>query len=229
MSSVATAGAPAAPPRKLSPVIPVAILVCLLAAAALAVRFGVLTAHPFGLFADTTPQAGQELGGDPAPDFTLTDQNGQTASLSGLRGKAVVVAFFYTNCQDTCPLTAAKFAQMERELSPADRGRLQLLAVTVDPKGDTAAARQQFVAQHGLAGQLSYLSGSMNTLQSVWHDYAIGVNYPPDPAAPGGYDVQHTEVSYLVDPQGHERVLIDDSEFTPDQLVHDVRMVLGET
>ena len=32
--------------------------------------------------------------GDPAPDFTLKASNGQTYSLSKLRGKAVVLAWF---------------------------------------------------------------------------------------------------------------------------------------
>lgn len=37
----------------------------------------------------------QELAaGDPAPDFTLPGSDGRTHSLSGLRGKVVVIAWF---------------------------------------------------------------------------------------------------------------------------------------
>jgi peroxiredoxin Q/BCP len=32
--------------------------------------------------------------GDPAPDFTLADQDGTEVSLSGLRGKTVVLYFY---------------------------------------------------------------------------------------------------------------------------------------
>lgn len=32
--------------------------------------------------------------GDPAPDFTLQDSNGETVSLNGLRGKKVILYFF---------------------------------------------------------------------------------------------------------------------------------------
>jgi peroxiredoxin Q/BCP len=32
--------------------------------------------------------------GDPAPDFTLSDQNGTMLTLSALRGKRVVLYFF---------------------------------------------------------------------------------------------------------------------------------------
>ena len=34
--------------------------------------------------------------GDPAPDFTLQDSNGQTVRLAGLRGKKVILYFFTT-------------------------------------------------------------------------------------------------------------------------------------
>jgi len=32
--------------------------------------------------------------GDPAPDFSLTDSDGQTVNLADLRGKTVVLYFF---------------------------------------------------------------------------------------------------------------------------------------
>ena len=38
--------------------------------------------------------AGELKVGDPAPDFTLQASDGQTYSLSKLRGKAVVLAWF---------------------------------------------------------------------------------------------------------------------------------------
>ena len=38
----------------------------------------------------------------PAPDFTLTDQNGNDVSLSDFEGKVVVLAFTYTACPDVC-------------------------------------------------------------------------------------------------------------------------------
>jgi peroxiredoxin Q/BCP len=41
------------------------------------------------------PALGQELkAGDPAPDFTLPGTDGKTYSLAGLKGKAVVLAWF---------------------------------------------------------------------------------------------------------------------------------------
>jgi cytochrome oxidase Cu insertion factor (SCO1/SenC/PrrC family) len=43
-----------------------------------------------------SPAAALQVG-DPAPDFSLVDTNGQTWTLSALRGKVVLVALFGYN------------------------------------------------------------------------------------------------------------------------------------
>ena len=52
--------------------------------------------------------------GDAVPDFTMTTEDGQAASLSDLRGKVVVLTFIYTRCPlpDFCPLMDRKFAAL---------------------------------------------------------------------------------------------------------------------
>ncbi len=49
---------------------------------------------------------GFSMSGDPAPDFTLTDQFGHSVTLSSLRGHEVVLAFIDSRCKTLCPLTA---------------------------------------------------------------------------------------------------------------------------
>src|SRR5262249_14671779 len=51
---------------------------------------------------------GYDLGGVPAPGFSLRDQNGAAVSLGALAGGPVVLTFLYTHCPDECPLTAEK-------------------------------------------------------------------------------------------------------------------------
>ena len=47
----------------------------------------------------------------PAPDFTLTDQHGRPVSLSGLRGKVVLLTFLDPVCVTDCPLIAQEFRE----------------------------------------------------------------------------------------------------------------------
>src|SRR5262249_60780041 len=44
----------------------------------------------------------------PAPDFTLTAQDGRAVSLGSLRGRVVAVTFIYTSCTGSCPLLTPK-------------------------------------------------------------------------------------------------------------------------
>jgi len=62
---------------------------------------------------------GTELDMRPAPDFTLTDAlTGQAQALSAFRGNVVALAFLYTHCPDTCPLTAEHFREAQKALGP---------------------------------------------------------------------------------------------------------------
>src|SRR5262244_1583684 len=57
----------------------------------------------------------------PAPEFTLTTQDGTRLTFQELRGRIVVVTFIYTGCADTCPLLTAKMAGLQARLG-ADFG-----------------------------------------------------------------------------------------------------------
>jgi hypothetical protein len=80
-----------------------------------------------------------------APNFALRDQDGQTVELSRLRGKAVLLTFLYTHCPDACPLTAVRLNRALAALGP-ERTRVRVLAVSVDPHGDTRQAVAGFIS-----------------------------------------------------------------------------------
>src|SRR5215469_6814334 len=52
----------------------------------------------------------------PAPGFQLTDQNGRTLALSGLRGKVIVLEFMDPHCIDICPLVSQEFVDAYHDL-----------------------------------------------------------------------------------------------------------------
>src|SRR5262249_10249164 len=75
----------------------------------------------------------------PAPDFTLTDQDGNSVQLSSLRGKVVFLDFIYTSCPGPCPLLSRKFSQFQKTLGERVGKEVVLLSITVDPQLDTPA------------------------------------------------------------------------------------------
>jgi protein SCO1/2 len=153
------------------------------------------------------------------PDFTLRDQGGRTVHLRALHGKVVLLTFLYTHCPDVCPLTAANLNTALQRLG-GERRQVAVLAVSVDPVGDTHASVLSFIRQHRLLPEFRYLTGRRATLKSVWRRYnVITVRRGPG-------DVDHTLYTLLIDRGGTARVLFD-VKATPRAIAHDVRELLA--
>ena len=83
----------------------------------------------------------------PAPDFTLTDQNGQSVSLSDFEDKVVVLAFTYTACPDVCLTIEANLHYVNEQLS--DESDLVILSITIDPTRDTPEHLLEWTSARG--------------------------------------------------------------------------------
>jgi peroxiredoxin Q/BCP len=81
--------------------------------------------------------------GDLAPDFTLPDQDGNPVSLSGLRGKNVVLYFYPKADTPGCTTQACGVRDHRADYEAADA---VVLGVSPDPQ----KALAKFVAKHGL-------------------------------------------------------------------------------
>jgi protein SCO1 len=169
---------------------------------------------------------GTSLGGTAAPNFTLTDQNGNRVSLADLRGHPVVLTFFYTHCTDECPLTASKFQSVLKNAG-SQLTNVRWVAVSTDPVGDTPQSATNFAAKHGLTGTLHYLLGTQAELEPVWSAYSVAVaGGATTPGADDAGKVQHTGGVWLIDAQGHERVYLD-AAFAPNALADDLKILAG--
>ncbi len=163
---------------------------------------------------------GDPLPGALAPDFTLTDgPTGETVTLSSLSGRVVLLTFLYTSCVDTCPLTAETIRSARDRLGDAAKN-VVLIAVSVDPKGDTPTTTRQFVIDHRLEGSLRYLIGSQAVLARVWQAYGIA-------QAVSTREVLHSDVIYLIDKKEQGRVLLH-STVAPDVLASDLSLLANE-
>ena len=179
--------------------------------------------------------AGPALRGEvvtpPAPtyDFNLRDQDGRRVRLTAFRGKAVVLTFLYTHCPNSCPLIAGKLRQTHERLGATAR-RVALVAVSVDPGGDTPDAVRSFLSAHHLIGNVSYLSGSAAELKRVWAYYYVRSNAQAGTAqtaarSPRPPDVVgHTATVYVIDADGYLRVILP-ADFDPEDLATDLKML----
>jgi protein SCO1/2 len=130
----------------------------------------------------------------------------------------VLVTFLYTHCPDVCPLIAKNLNAALRSMG-ADRDRVRVLAVSVDPKGDTVSAVRAFEGRMNLLPQFRYLIGSRAQLRKAWAAWhVLAVQSSPEL-------VDHAAYTALVDGRGNERVLYDAS-VRASQVVHDLRVLM---
>lgn len=67
--------------------------------------------------------------GEPAPDFTLPSTSGSKVTLSGLRGKPVMLAFFPLAFSSTC---TEEFCTMRDDYSAFEGRQVKMLPISVD-------------------------------------------------------------------------------------------------
>jgi protein SCO1/2 len=137
---------------------------------------------------------------EPAPAFTLTDQDGKRVSLKDFRGKALLVSFVYTECKDICPVLPQIVGRADQWLSPEEKKRTRFVGISLDPKRDNPEKLRAFMKQHNLAPERwTLLTGSLKEATQAANDY--GIVAKPDVTG----DIVHNAVYILIDPQGNLR------------------------
>lgn len=154
-------------------------------------------------------------------ELNLTDHNGKPRALSDFRGKVVVIFFGFTHCPDVCPATLAELALVAKELG-ADAEKMQVLFVTVDPERDTPEILKHYVPSFnpsflGLSGDPAAISRAAKEFK---------VFYEKQPLPGGGYSVDHSAGTYILDQKGRLRLFAQYGAGAH-AFLHDIRVLLG--
>jgi protein SCO1 len=155
---------------------------------------------------------------NPAPPLQLKDSLGKTVNIDDYRGKAVLVTFIYDHCPDVCPLIVSNLHAAQNELGEQAKD-MQVIAVSVDPNGDTPKTVKKFLAEHQMTGRMEYLIGSRKKLENVWSAWNIVSKSNPSRKNPDA--VEHSALVYGISGSGKITTLYP-SNFKPQQIVHDV-------
>jgi protein SCO1/2 len=131
-------------------------------------------------------------------DFTLQGPKGPV-SLSDFPGKLVLLYFGYTYCPDICPTNLAMWSQALAQLKPDELEKVQPIFISVDPERDTV----ERLAPYALFfhHRILALTGKPDKLAEVAKRYGAVYSRYEDPKA-GSYAIDHTAVSYVLDPHG---------------------------
>jgi protein SCO1/2 len=145
------------------------------------------------------PYSGSRLDG-PAPEVTLTDQDGAPFSLTHVNGRVVALTFMDSTCQDVCPLTAAEFRAVYAALPTEDQARVAFVGVNANAlaasQADVLRATRQWRLDE--IPSWTFLTGEPAALHAVWQAYGVE-------AEPVGTRVSHTAGVFLIDRWGVQR------------------------
>ncbi len=145
--------------------------------------------------------------GQPAPDFTSVDQNGETVSLAQFRGRQNVVLYFYPK-DDTpgCTVEANEFTSLLGEFAAAD-------TVVLGVSKDSCEKHRKFIAKHDLGvtlladtdGGLCELYGTWGKRKFMGREY-LGIGRSTFVIDKAG---KLAHVDYKVKAKGHASAILD--------------------
>jgi protein SCO1/2 len=154
--------------------------------------------------ADKPPLSGATIGGP----FALIDQNGRPVTDRNFAGRYRIMYFGYTFCPDVCPTDVQAIGAAVKLLDasdPALAAKVVPIFVTVDPARDTPAVVKQFVS--AFHPRMVGLTGNPAAVAATAKEFAVYAS--KGPASPdGGYLVNHTRQTYLMDKDGKPLALL---------------------
>ena len=154
--------------------------------------------------------------------LSLNDHTGKPRTLADFQGRIVVVFFGFTQCPDVCPTTLAEMAKVIKELG-ADGGKVQVLFVSIDPERDTPALLKQYVT--AFHPTFLGLVGDAGATARTAKEFKVYVQ--KQPAKSGGYSVDHSAGTFILDQQGRLRLFVQYGAGAQ-ALLNDIRILLKQ-
>ncbi len=137
-------------------------------------------------------------------DFKLTNQNGKEITQANYKDKIYVADFFFTTCQDICPVMTKNMYQLQEELK--NDNQILLLSHTVIPEVDTVEQLKKYAIENNVDdSKWNLVTGDKKQIYELARKSYLAVedsNY-------NEYDMIHTENFMLIDKEKQIRGFYD--------------------
>ncbi|MEI9996045.1 MAG: SCO family protein [Rhizomicrobium sp.] len=150
--------------------------------------------------------------------FTLVDQDGRRRASASFAGRYMLIYFGYSYCPDVCPTTLSLMGDALSKVGPK-AGRIVPIFITIDPERDTPRQLKTYMRAFG--PQFVGLTGDLAAIRTVAAAYRV--YFRKQPLAQGGYGMDHSNVIYLMGPDGKFLAYWDDTAIGPDALAAALR------
>ncbi len=158
-------------------------------------------------------------------DFRLTDQRGLPLTLDSVRGRILLVDFFFTTCGSICPKMSSQMVRVQEAWR--DEPRVLLLSHSVTPEMDSVPVLAAYAQRYGVdPAHWRLLTGDRAQIYRLARrSYFAAL----DEGDGGPNDFVHTENFVLVDPQLRIRGFYDGTSAKDvDRAIDDIRKLLDE-
>jgi protein SCO1/2 len=159
-----------------------------------------------------------------APSLALSNYLGQHVNIAQYHGKALLVTFLYTHCPDVCPLITANLRVAQNLMGAKTAAKTQIIAVSVDPHGDTPRTVAAFLKVHEMTGRMQYLIGSPKELGQTWQKWGVGSE--KDASQPEF--INHSALVYGITASGVLKTVYIGSSFKPSEIAHDAPLLASQ-
>jgi protein SCO1/2 len=180
----------------------------------------------------TNPVTGEGIGakpGDEVPNYRLINQDGKAIRIQDYKGKALLLTFIYTRCQqpDQCTLMSSNFATIDQELQkqPDVYQKTHLLSISFDPEYDTPKVLRSYGA--AFTGKYSeenfahweFASGSVDEVKGIAQFF--GLRYYQSPS--GDEQVIHSLRTVVIGPDGKVVSVYRGNEWKPEEILKEIQ------
>ena len=159
------------------------------------------------------------------PNFSFTNQDGETVTEETFKNKIYIADFFFTSCPTICPIMKTQMLRVYEKYK--DNPSVKILSHTIDPKHDSVAVLREFAERLGVSSDTwHFVTGPQEDIYEIGQESYM-VTAREDPEEPGGY--LHSGAFLIIDKQRRVRGIYDGTkEEKVDELLKDIDRLLLE-
>lgn len=158
-------------------------------------------------------------------DFSLINQYGDTISQADFNDKIYITDFFFTTCQDICPIMTKHMEKIQKAFINDDE--VMLLSHSVTPSIDDVERLNRYAKDHNaIRGKWHLVTGNKKEIYRLARQSYFTTKTTGDG---GPYDMVHTENFVLVDKEKRIRGTYDGTN--PDEIeeaIEDIKILKKE-
>jgi protein SCO1/2 len=161
--------------------------------------------------------------GDMVPDSAFVDQNGKKRAFNSFRGSMVVLTFIYTRCPlpTFCPMMDRHFVAIQERMQddPLLR-KVHLVTISFDPAYDTPAVLMKHARElNADLSRWTFLTGDQEAIETFGRRFGVFVTR----ASNDPRDITHNLRTAIVGPDGKIIKIYTGNEWTPDEILADLK------